>query len=386
MRIKFLLTTLTFSLIVVNSASAQSAVKKISDLIIYHNPAFYSAFPSIVTRPNGELIVAFRRAPERKVFGEKGSSHTDPNSYLVLVRSQDDGKTWTEDPELIFAHPYGGSQDPCMIQLNDGTLLCGSYGWARVNDDAKKKFNNELRHDNFIFMGGYLVRSRDNGKSWEGPIIPPPVPGTITTNVFGDPAPAYNRGAMHQDSSGRIYWAVAKQSRLTPRITETHMMTSDDQGSTWQYSAPIAQDAKASFNETSLYETPKGDIIAFMRTADFNDQTVIARSKDRGKSFLPWKSAGWQGHPHYALRIPDDRVFLIYGYRHKPYGIRARILNAECTDFETAEEIIIRKDGTGSDLGYPWATMTADGKILAVYYFHDAKGTRHIAGSLFSVE
>ncbi|MFN7141215.1 MAG: sialidase family protein, partial [Limisphaerales bacterium] len=103
-------------------------VRKVEDIVVYEDPKFYSAFPSIVRRPNGELIVAFRRAPEWRHIGGKGVAHTDPNSYLVLVRSKDDGKTWTKEPELIFAHPYGGSQDPCMLQLRDKSILCASYG------------------------------------------------------------------------------------------------------------------------------------------------------------------------------------------------------------------------------------------------------------------
>ncbi len=88
---------------------------------------------------------------------------------------------------------------------------------------------------------------------------------------------------------------------------------------------PIAKDENASFNETSLYETPQGDLIAFLRTADFHDATVVARSTDGGKSFQPWRDSGFQGHPHFALRLPDKQVLLIYGYRHQPYGIRARV-------------------------------------------------------------
>jgi sialidase-1 len=370
---------------ITGSVFAQAAITKEKDIILYRDTNFYSAFPSIVTRPSGELVAAFRRAPDRRVFGEKGNSHTDPNSYLVLVRSDDNGETWTKDPELILAHPYGGSQDPCLFQLDDGSLVCSSYGWARVNDDAKKKFSEAMSHGNFIFMGGYLTRSTDGGHSW-GPIIKPPhIASNVTTDVFGRPTPTYNRGAMTQGADGRLYWAVASQPRLTPRLTGTHLMVSDDRGETWNYSAPIAEDKKISFNETSLYTTPKGDVVAFMRTADFDDHTVVARSKDGGKTFEPWQDAGWQGHPHYALRLPDNRVFLVYGYRHAPFGIRARILNAECTDFATAEEIILRDDGIHSDLGYPWATLTADGRILAVYYFHDDTGTRFIAGTYLSI-
>src|SRR5690606_14847076 len=126
---------------------------------------------------------------------------------------------------------------------------------------------------------------------------------------------------------------------------EVHLMTSDDRGDTWQYRCPIAVDDSVTFNETSLYLTPGGDLVALIRTANFDDHTVVVRSTNGGESFEPWEDAGWQGHPHYALRLPDDRVFLVYGYRHAPHGIRARVLNAECTDFKEAGEIVLRDDG-----------------------------------------
>ena len=140
------------------------------------------------------------------------------------------------------------------------------------------------------------------------------------------------------------------------------------------------------FNETSLYETPKGDLVAFMRTADFDDHTAVARSMDHGKSFQPWQDAGFQGHPHYALRLPDQRVLLVYGYRHPPFGIRARVLDAECTNLASAPEIVLRDDGGNGDLGYPWATLLSKHRALVVYYFNSANGTRHIAGTLLAID
>src|SRR5678816_822807 len=70
-------------------------------VVVYEDPKFYCAFPSIVRRPDGELLVAFRRAPDRRRFGEPGPTHTDTNSYLMLVRSTDEGKTWTKEPQLL---------------------------------------------------------------------------------------------------------------------------------------------------------------------------------------------------------------------------------------------------------------------------------------------
>jgi hypothetical protein len=353
------------------------------DVIIYQDDRFHSAFPSIVKLASGELLCAFRRAPERRAFGEKATSHTDPNSYLVLVRSTDNGLRWSERAELIFAHPFGGSQDPCMIRLQGGSILCASYGWARVNEDARAANPKTVSVGEFLFMGGYIMRSTDDGNTWQGPIIPPPTPGCPQEGLFHAPLPSYNRGAMIQGKDGNVYWAVATHLEMKGR-TEIHLMVSGDGGLSWEYSGPIAQDEKVVFNETSLYETLGGDLVAFVRTAGLDDHTVVVRSKDHGKTWSPWEDAGFQGHPHFALALPDERVFLIYGYRHKPYGIRARILNAECTNFTTAEEIVLRADGGGSDLGYPWASMMADGKVLAVYYFNKANGTRHIAGTILS--
>ncbi|NLV45445.1 MAG: exo-alpha-sialidase [Candidatus Hydrogenedentes bacterium] len=376
---------LVFAIVLCIPLAAQELVKE-KDIVIYSDDRFYSAFPSVVLRPDGELLAAFRRAPERRYFGEASSNHTDPNSYLVLVRSKDNGESWTTEPELILAHPFGGSQDPCMTQLRDGTIVCSSYGWALLRGDAAEKVPPTLRHGNFVFMGGYLTRSTDGGATWSGPIQPPPVPGNLAQTVFKEPCPAYNRGPMWEGRDGSLYWAVASQSRLEPRLTEVHLMASKDGGLTWEYRCPIAKDPEVTFNETALIETRGGTLIAFMRTANFDDHTTVARSTDGGKSFAPWEDAGFQGHPHCATLLPDGRILLVYGYRHEPYGIRARVLDAEAGNIAESTEIVLRDDGGSGDLGYPWISPMADGRYLAAYYFNRENGTRHIAGTILSLK
>lgn len=369
----------------VTAGEPEKKIRKLKDVVIYEDPKYYSAFPSVVKRPDGEIIVAFRRAPNRQIFGEKGNSHTDPNSYLVLVRSQD-GETWTKEPELIYAHAFGGSQDPCLLQLRDKTLLCTSYGWALVRPEGlpclKKPY---FPAGDFVFLGGYILRSDNGGKSWKGPYYPPNIPSETLLSALGDPLPAYNRGALFETKKGRILWVVAGSDSGVPGKSSVHLIFSDDKGISWQYSALVASDQKASFNEASVYETPRGDIVAFLRTANMDDQACIARSKDGGRSFEPYQKMGFQGHPLNALQLPDKRVLLTYGYRHPPYGIRARILNSECNDFESAQEIILRDDGGNGDLGYSWPVMIDKRHILVVYYFNRNDGTRHIAGTILEL-
>jgi hypothetical protein len=179
---------------------------------------------------------------------------------------------------------------------------------------------------------------------------------------------------------------VAAHESITPRKVSTQLLASDDRGLTWTHLGAIALDEKVSFSETSVYETPKGDVLAFMRTEQFDDQACVARSTDGGRTFHPWRSLGFKGHPLQALRLPDSRVLLVYGYRHPPYGIRARVLDAECTNPADAPEVILRDDGGTADLGYPWSTLIGKDRALVVYYFNRADGPRTIEGTIVQIQ
>lgn len=361
------------------------SIRKVKDVLIYKDTLFHSAFPSIVRRPDGELLVAFRRAPERRMFGEAKTVHVDPNSYLMLTRSRN-GETWTK-PELLYAHPFGGSQDPGLLQLRDGTLLCTSYAWSLIRPDGLPNLKKPVSmiHDGFVFMGGYLLRSTDGAKTWEGPLYPPAVKQEIMRDAYGKPIVAHSRGALLEGKDGRIYWSVAVRDSEKARKSSNYLLVSKDKGLTWDPSGAVAVHDSIGFNETSLYQTPKGDLVAFMRTANYDGMACISRSTDGGKTFQ-WQDMGFKGHPLHALRLPDNRVLLTYGYRYYPRGLRARVLNAECTDFATSEEIVLRTDGGTTDLGYAWSVMMDEKRIFVAYYYNIADGTRHIAGTILALE
>jgi hypothetical protein len=47
-------------------------------------------------------------------------------------------------------------------------------------------------------------------------------------------------------------------------------------------------------------------------------------------------------------------------------------------------EFTIRGDGGGRDIGYPRSVQRTDGKVVTVYYFHDAPlGDRYIAATIW---
>src|SRR5690606_37967609 len=149
-----------------------SSIKKLKDMVIYEDSLFYNAFPSIVKTKKGFLL-SFRQAPDRRQLGAANNYHVDHNSYLVSLTSKD-GENWSKAPNLIYAHPFGGSQDPCLLQMKDGTLLCTSYGGTTVGKGIVNTLEKPLfETTGFVFLGGYVMRSTDHGKSWGRPYYPP---------------------------------------------------------------------------------------------------------------------------------------------------------------------------------------------------------------------
>lgn len=354
-------------------------LEKHEDYVIYEDSLYYSSFPSVVETKEGKFLLSFRRAPNRKLLGEQGYTHVDNNSYLVSMESED-GKNWTK-PNVFYAHDFGGSQDPCLITLESGKMICASYGWSQLR--SGETVNEPISQSgDFIFQGGYYVTSDDNGVSWSEAKYPPAINSERRHDQFGNKLPAYNRGSMYQGKNGDVYWIAA--TGTSNGQSENNLLISTDEGETWVQKGVVAKSDSITFNEASVYETPKGDIIGFIRTANYGDTAVIARSVDGGETF-DWEPMGFKGHPFQATRLPDDKVLLVYGYRHEPYGIRAKILNSECTDFATAEEIIIREDGGTTDIGYPWAVILNDDQVLISYYYNKDDGVRFIGGSIMNL-
>ncbi len=362
-------------------------LRKVKDLVIYSDEEYYSSFPSVICRPDGRLVLAFRRAPERRSRPGGVVTHSDPNSWLVQVVSDDNAETWSQDPQPIFIHPRAGNQDPCLMQLADGTLLCSTFSWELLCEGVAE---HELEGPRtsptgwwMMCLGGKVVRSCNGGESWSGPVELDPVP-SYPEWFAGAPNRAYTRGRMCELDDGTVLLPAYCTPEPGP-LRSAILYRSDDRGESWHYFSEIAADETVRFGEPTLHMTAGGKLMAFMRTANMDGYLAVAHSFDGGESFSQWECTEVWGHPFTTATVPDGRVLLAYGYRREPFGVRCRLLEPECEDLNKAEELVIRDDGGSTDLGYPWAVRMADDRILVVYYFNLDDGTRHIAGSILEV-
>jgi hypothetical protein len=109
------------------------------------------------------------------------------------------------------------------------------------------------------------------------------------------------------------------------------------------------------------------------------------RSSDGGQSWNgpDFVADAGMGNPPAMIRLRDGRLAVTYAYRAKPYGIRARLSGDGGRSW--GDEIILRDDGAGWDIGYPRSVQRKDGKIVTVYYyFDDATGPeRYIAFTIW---
>jgi len=365
-------------------------LRKVKDIVIYTDDEYYSSFPSVVCRADGQLVLGFRRAPERRNRPGGDVTHADPNSWMVQVVSDDQAQTWSSDPRPISIHPRAGNQAPCLYQLSDGTLLCSTHSWELLSTSVTGEDLPGVLYSKsglgwaMINLGASVVRSEDGGETWSGPSYVEPNPHW--PEFFpGAPNRGTGRGRMAELDDGTVLLPLYGCSAVDTPV-RAWLARSSDGGKTWQYQSQIASDETVGMNEPHLHLTASGKLMCLMRTADMDGYLAVCHSTDGGKTFSQWRPSTIWGHPFTTATVPDGRILVAYGYRREPFGVRCRLVDPEFEDLDEAEEMVLRSDGGNLDVGYPWAVRMADDRILVAYYFNLDNGTRHIAGSILEVQ
>lgn len=364
-----------------------------------------AAFPALSLTAEGKILLVFRRAPDsRWLLGSSYDAaklerdlgeqlfHWDPRSQLVSIAFDESLKVVREATGLSV-DPQAADQDASLLLLGDGSLLLTSFSWyamppafaALAKAWGGRAFGGP---DNtgccYLPWGTYTRRSEDHGANWSErqylpawPNAPDLVPGLRSAHGGG------SRGQALEIDQEVVLPSYAVREELSPTHA-AHLYASPDGGVTWQYRAPIAWDPQGelAFYEPTLSRCEDGTVVAWIRTSDSQDRIATTRSHDGGHTWQPYELTSIVGHPAFALGLRDGRTLLIYGYRHYGYGVRARLLNHSASDFDDAQEFIIREDGQDADLGYPWAVELSDGRVLVSYYFAEEDGCRHIAYSI----
>ena len=293
--------------------------------------------------------------------------------YHWLARSTDGGESWQlEDPSkqgmLIPAGKALHGAVPPGQRERPWSQCPGGVNFAHPD------FAMTLRMTDKDIGPSRFYYSLDRGHQWKGPFRLSVEDLQIAARTD------YIVNGMHDCT---IVQTAAKPDGKEGR---PFCARTTDGGKTWKFVSWINQ-APDGFGimPSSVRLTETELLSAVRRRSGAKRWIETYRSTNDGATWAldttPAPDVG-EGNPPSLISLADGRLCLTYGHRAAPFGIRARISRDQGHTWQ--DEIILRDDGGGRDVGYPRSVQRPDGMVVTVYYIHDAeKSERYIAATIW---
>jgi hypothetical protein len=344
--------------------AADPAATIISNDTVCQEPGRYIGWPTITKTKEGELLV---------VFSGDRDAHICPWGITQMVRSRDNGKTWSQ-PVTINNTPLD-DRDAGIIQTKSGALLVSWFTSTAFTYPEKLKWQNlppdlldswkrhlaKVSPETIVaYLGNWTRRSVDGGKSWEKPV-----------KTIGS-AP---HGPIQLQDGRLLYVGLSTHEKVLKLGAEE----SRDDGRSWQHLAdiPIAEEDQRDpdwrvrmQDEPHVVELKDGKLVAMIRAEPKDHSQTYLRqteSSDGGKTWTVTHKTPIYGYPPHLLRLKNDWLLVVYGVRREPFGEHACISKDGGQTWDVEHEITLRSAPNG-DLGYPSSVELDDGSILTVYY------------------
>ncbi len=313
-----------------------------------------------------EILVGFSvGALKQNADGSYGIDGAQPQSSM-LARSLDGGETWT----IINGAEVGLPQPRVWGTLPDPAPECpGGIEFTH------RDFALTMRHFNNATGPTHLYYSYDRGRHWTGPCL---MPKFGTAGIAG--RTDYIVDGKH---SCTAFLTAAKSDGQEGRPL---CVNTRDGGKTWQLLSYIGSEpgryaimpSSVRLSRTALYTVIR------RRENDRGGWLAAYKSDDKGRTWLdagePVSDVGEGSNPPSLIKLKDGRLCLTYGARSAPFRICAKLSSDRGASW--GEEIVLRDDGANKDLGYVRSVQRADGKVVTIYYFNDAKtGPERYIGS-----
>jgi Neuraminidase (sialidase) len=318
-------------------------------------------FPRLDVLPNDELLSVFKM----------GAGHVGKHGYAGLSRSSDGGMTWTE-PVKIFDLPKADDGVDAHGVLRDGTILYGavSYGWEGERYSYKNWYANSyiIRSQDQGHTWSEPAKINIAPFTWAYPFgrIIELADGQLLMTMYGGYLPLSLRGpaANDKDDVTREMRKLGDQKPEQQRGDFAFIIKSKDGGKTWGDLHVIAR----GFNETCPVLLPNQRILVAMRSTEGGAYTATSYSDDDGNTWsVPVQISNQSEHPADLLLLKSGELLLTHGQRNKPYGVQVMVSKDNGTTWG-ANRIMLAWDGDHMDLGYPVTVQRKDGKLVTAYY------------------
>lgn len=360
--------------------------KDAENIVVYYNAREFAGWPfnhGLWAFSDDELLVSFSRGPcnygspyelQHSVVDARGGEY-------VTLRSTDGGHTWPVEGLASLGSRLDLERD--LVSDVDPTDVAPAADWASPDFCMTAGFGIPPSRAMHV---GYIQFSSDRGHTWHGPYRMPSF-GFSWIQVKPD-------FLVRPDGVVLLFVTVGiGDGRAGTRFVAVY--ASPDSGHTWNYLGPIQSTAPDSSFVNRYYASPvllpDGRILAALRCQidGANAWPEIFESDDGGRTWHYVARVSDWGGPTELTLLDDGRLLAVYGYRVRPYGIRARV--SEDDGRSWGPELILRDDAGSWDLGYPRVAKLSGGRVLTAYYFNRADdkiqcrgGVRHIAATIFT--
>ena len=324
---------------------------EIRQLTIYESDV-HAAFPGAASMNSGELMVVFR----------EGEAHVSPDGKILLCRSEDNGKNWSE-PDTIISTARD-CRDPSIVQLKDGLVIVNFF---QSRYDAQGKIIGAV--------GCFTVRSFDNGETFTAPrmVQIPDVDWSATSDGILE----LNDGSLILPVYG------GREGETSSAIA----VISHNGGETWEESVVMAKDTTGQihFQEPALIQLPDGKVLCMLRTAGADRFLYQTVSEDSGKTWSSPRSSGIQGQAAHLFLTKHGT--LLCAYRDFwPRGVSF----VRSYDWGRTWEHEVQLSNADDDCAYP-SIIPAGDRLMAVHYGVHKRGPKStemessIWGTIFTV-
>ncbi len=360
--------------------------------VICKQPGSYVGWPTIARRPDGELLVGFSGDRE---------AHRGPYGKNQIVRSSDDGETWSP-PETVNNSPLDDRDTGLLVTRSGAVVMSWFTGaswrprnlepyWEPLPDHTFQawkrhldKISPEVREK---WHGRWTRRSEDGGRVWEPPV------DSIASAPHGPIQLADGRllfiGTAELDGHKAMVSAESTDDARSWRLIGTFPAQPDENG-LLPYSEPHAvelpdgrivslwrfQPRTRAFEHCTCHLESVGYCTCGSDDDEHEHRMRQSESRDGGKTWTVPRPTPLWGYPPHLIRLQDGSLLATYGRRWPPRGQRACLSRDEGETWDSSNEIVLRGDAPSGDLGYPATTELRPGELLTVYYQIDRIGEK----------
>ena len=219
--------------------------------------------PALEVLEDGTLVAAYDRRNDN-------ASDLPGDLDLMIRRSHDKGRTWTE-PQVVVDYDDGvGAGDPSLLlDRETGRLfMFHAHGPAGVgffnSSDGNSNDSQDILHTDYSY-------SDDGGRTWKTRRITEDVKDPAWFGIFA------SSGTGIQLSDGRLVQQYAYDSGDGIYAVSVY---SDDHGETWQAGEPVGP----GMDENKTVELADGRVMLNSRTPD-GPYRLVAYSEDGGRTY-----------------------------------------------------------------------------------------------------